>query len=307
MLAVSHLRKRYASLVAVDDVSLQVQRGKILGLLGPNGAGKTTTIRMIVDIVKPDSGTITFDGIPFNENIRNLMGYLPEERGLYRKSRLQNTILHFARLKGLSDSEAARRSQEWLDRLNLWQYQYLRIDELSKGNQQKVQFIVSILHDPQLIILDEPFSGLDPVNQIVLKDILLDLKRQNKAIILSTHQMDDAEKLCDEICLINHGKVVLDGNLSSIKNGYGKNSIHLEFDGDGTFLRSLSTVKKALVYEHFAELVLDSNAAPTSLLQEISRNIEIRKYERSQPSLQSIFLEIVSKDGGSLHEQTKVG
>ncbi len=206
-----NLRKQYANVVAVDDVSLQVEAGRIFGLIGPNGAGKTTTIRMILNIITPDKGTVTFDGAPFDRNIQNRIGYLPEERGLYKKNKLLDTILYFAGLRGMNGVGAKQKALEWLRRFNLEAYAKRKVEELSKGNQQKAQFIISILHDPEYIVLDEPFSGLDPVNQIVLKDILKDLKQQGKAIIFSTHQMDSAEKLCDEICLINRGKIVLEG------------------------------------------------------------------------------------------------
>src|ERR1041385_1049620 len=225
MLNASHLRKQYATVLAVDDVSLSVERGKILGLLGPNGAGKTTTIRMILNIIQPDAGSITFEGRPFDESMRNRIGYLPEERGLYRKNKLLNTIVYFASLRGIETDEAKRRAYDWLKRFDLLSYYDRKVEELSKGNQQKVQFIISILHNPQLVILDEPFSGLDPINQILLKDILLELKQQGKAVIFSTHQMDQAEKLCDTICLINRGNVVLEGELREVKQRFGKNSV----------------------------------------------------------------------------------
>jgi ABC-2 type transport system ATP-binding protein len=293
VLQVAHLRKEFATVVAVDDVSLDVQRGEILGLLGPNGAGKTTTIRTVLNIIQPDAGTITFDGKPFDESIRNSIGYLPEERGLYRKSKLLNTILYFASLKGIDFSEGKRRAYEWLKRFDLLNYYERKVEELSKGNQQKVQFIIAILHDPELMILDEPFSGLDPINQIILKDILLELKQRGKAIIFSTHQMDQAEKLCDRICLINKGKVVLDGGVNEVKSRYGKNTVRIEYDGDGTFLSSVPSVKSAHVYENFAELILTSDCRPPDLLRDLASKLEIRKFETAEPSLNSIFLDVV--------------
>ena len=296
MLKVSHLRKEYATVVAVDDVSLRAGRGEILGLLGPNGAGKTTTIRMILNIIQPDAGTITFDQKPFCDETRDIIGYLPEERGLYRKNKLLNTILYLARLKGIDDGEAKRRAYHWLQRFDLLSYYERRVEELSKGNQQKVQFITAILHDPQLVILDEPFAGLDPVNQILLKDILLELKAQGKAIIFSTHQMEQAEKLCDSICLINAGKVVLEGALHEVKGRFGKNTVHIEFEGDGSFLSSVPLVRTAQVYENFAELVLAEDHREHNLLRELSQKLDIRKYEMVQPSLNAIFLDLVGRD-----------
>ena len=296
MLNVSKLRKQYSTIVAVDDVSLSVQRGQILGLLGPNGAGKTTTIRMILNIIQPDAGMITYDGVPFGDAVRNLVGYLPEERGLYRKNKLLHAIIYFASLKGIAPDEAKRRAYEWLKRFDLLNYYDRKIEELSKGNQQKVGFIISILHNPQLVILDEPFSGLDPINQIMLKDILQELKQQGKAIIFSTHQMDQAEKLCDVICLINKGKVVLDGSLQEVKQRYGKNTIQMIYDGDGSFLHTLPAIKTAHVYENYAELVLNPDTEHDHLLVNLAERLNIRKFERVEPSLNAIFLELVGAD-----------
>ncbi|MBI5475930.1 MAG: ATP-binding cassette domain-containing protein [Ignavibacteriales bacterium] len=293
MLKATNLRKEFSTVVAVDNVSLDAERGKILGLLGPNGAGKTTTIRMILNIIQPDSGSITFDGKLFTEEMRDLLGYLPEERGLYKKNKLLNTILYFASLKGIDPKEGKRRAYKWLEKFDLLTAYDRKIEELSKGNQQKVQFITSIIHEPDLIILDEPFSGLDPVNQITLKDIMLDLKHAGKAVIFSTHQMDQAEKLCDDICLINKGKVVLEGDLAGVKSGYGKNSIRIEYDGDAKILSSNSAFSASQIYENYAELVLAESAQPHLVLREISQVLNIRKFETTEPSLNSIFLNMV--------------
>ncbi len=300
MLNVSHVRKQYATVLAVNDVSLTVERGSIVGVLGPNGAGKTTTIRMILNIIQSDAGSITFDGVPFNESIRNRIGYLPEERGLYRKNKLLPTILYFAGLRGIEQSEAKRRAYDWLKRFDLLTYYDKKVEELSKGNQQKVQFITSILHDPELVILDEPFSGLDPLNQILLKDILIELKQRNKAIIFSTHQMDQAEKLCDTISLINRGTVVLEGDLLEVKQRHGKNSVHIEFEGNGSFLSSLPSVKTAQVYENYAEIVMQENAAPNQLLTAVAEKLNVRKFEYVEPSLNSMFIDVVGRVPESL-------
>lgn len=297
MLQVSHLRKQYSSVLAVDDVSLECGAGEMLGLLGPNGAGKTTSIRMILNIITPDAGSVRFNGGPFEESVRNIVGYLPEERGIYRKNRLLNTILYFASLKGLDAGTARRRAHEWLDRFSLLGYVDRRVDELSKGNQQKVQFIIAILHDPSLMFLDEPFSGLDPINQILLKDILMELKQQGKAIIFSTHQMDQAEKLCDAICLINKGRVVLDGSLPEIKARYGTNSVRIDYDGDGSFLSRHPAVQTAHVYENYAELIIAPAHKPSAVLRDIAGRLDIRKFETIQPSLNAIFLDLVGGDG----------
>lgn len=293
MLKADKLRKQFTTVVAVDDVSLEVQRGAIFGLIGPNGAGKSTTIRMLLNITKPDSGTIAYDGKPFSASIRNTIGYLPEERGLYKKNGVLDTVVYFASLRGMDYAAAKRLAMQWLERFNVQSYANRKVEELSKGNQQKVQFITSILHDPELIVLDEPFSGLDPVNQIVMKDILKELKQQNKAVILSTHQMENAEKLCDEICLINRGRVVLEGTVKQVKQQFGTNSLHLEYIGDGTFLSQLPYVSKATVYENFAELSLKEAVTGNTVLASLTDKLEIRKMEFVEPSLNSIFLEVV--------------
>lgn len=295
MLKVENLKKTFSNVVAVDGVSFEVERGEILGLLGPNGAGKTTTIRVILDIIKPDRGTIKFDGKEIDDEIKSKIGYLPEERGLYRKTRVMETILYFAELKGLDRKTAFERAKYWLKRFELAERANSRIEELSKGNQQKVQIIISILHDPELVILDEPFAGLDPVNQELLKNILLELKGKNKAIIFSTHQMDQAEKLCDSICLINKGKLVLSGSLSEVKSKFGRNTIHIEFDGDGEPLKNLSGVKKIDIYSNYAEITLEMGVSPSEILKEIMKYMDLKKFEVKEPSLHSIFIDVVSQ------------
>ncbi len=303
MLKVSNLRKEYDTVVAVDDISLEVRRGELFGLLGPNGAGKTTTIRNVLNIIKPDAGTITFDGKLWSPEMWNLIGYLPEERGLYKKSKIINTILYFASLKAIAEKEARPLAEYWLERFDLKNSGNRKVEELSKGNQQKVQLITAILHKPQLLILDEPFTGLDPVNQILLKDILLELRRQNIAIVFSTHQMDQVEKLCDNICLINKGKVVLDGALRDVKKKYGTNSIRLEYEGDGTFLKHLPNVKRADVYQNYAELELVNIQKSGELLSKLGGLQDLRKYEIVEPSLQSIFVNVVGMPEPEQHPE----
>ena len=293
MLHVQNLRKVFSSVVAVDDVSFEVQRGEIFGLLGPNGAGKTTTIRAILNILLPDAGKITFDGEPFTDKTRNLVGYLPEERGLYRKSKVLDTILYFAELRGLLRAEAKARALRWLERFGLADRVNGKVEELSKGNQQKVQFILSVIHNPALMILDEPFSGLDPVNQILFKDVFQELRADGKAVIFSTHQMDQAERLSDSLCLINQGRVVLGGSVREVKKRYGTNSLHIEFEGDGEFLRSLPGVRRSIVYGNAAELDLDGEIQVSSLIAELNGKLALRKVELREPSLQAIFLQTV--------------
>ncbi len=299
MLTVSHLRKEYTNVLAVDDVSFRVGQGEIFGLLGPNGAGKTTTIRIVLKILEADAGSITYDGKPFSAATRNLMGYLPEERGLYRKSKLLDTIVYFAGLRGVPRGRAKAEAWRWLERLDLKQYAHAKVEELSKGNQQKVQVICAVMPDPQLVILDEPFSGLDPVNQMVLKDLLLELKQRGKGVIFSTHQMEQAEKLSDSLCLIHRGRVVLDGSVRDVKQSYGANSLHLEFEGDGIFLKSLPGVNKAMIYANSAELDLDAGTSIRDILPVINEKLELRKFERREPSLESIFLRLVGGNGAA--------
>jgi len=293
MLTVTNLRKEFENVVAVDGVSLQVRRGELFGLLGPNGAGKTTTIRTVLNIIQPDSGRITFDGRPFTPEMWNIIGYLPEERGLYRKSKIINTILYFAALKGISANEAKPLARQWLERFELTDAANRKVEELSKGNQQKIQLICALIHRPQLLILDEPFSGLDPVNQILLKDILMELRGHNIAIVFSTHQMEQVEKLCDNICLINKGREVLGGALVDIKKKYGSNSVHLEYDGDGAFLKNIKFVQRADVYQNYAELELTDIGKSNELLSTVNGKIALRKFEIVEPSLNSIFINVV--------------
>jgi len=293
VLAARDLRKEFATVVAVDGVSFEIQPGEIFGLLGPNGAGKTTTIRIILNILEPDAGTVRYNGMPFSSAMRDRIGYLPEERGLYRKSKLIDTILYFAELRGMKRGTARVEANRWLERAGLMAYRDRKVEELSKGNQQKVQFITSIIHNPSLVVLDEPFSGLDPVNQILLKDIFQEMKQAGKAIVFSTHQMDQAEKLSDALCLINRGKVVLGGTVRDVKKRYGTNSLHVEFEGDGGFMKSLPGVRRAILYENAAELDLAPDARTQDLLGAMNAKVELRKFEILEPSLQSIFIQAV--------------
>jgi ABC-2 type transport system ATP-binding protein len=297
MLKVENLRKEFDTVVAVDGISLEVQRGELFGLLGPNGAGKTTTIRTILNIIKPDGGSITFDGKPFIKEMWNIIGYLPEERGLYRKNKIINTILYFSSLKGVPSAAAKRQAWYWLERFGLKNDGYRKIEELSKGNQQKIQLIIALQHQPQLLILDEPFTGLDPVNQVLLKDVLLELRRTDAAIIFSTHQMEQVEKLCDHICLINKGKQVLGGALADIKQQYGSNAIRLEYDGNGEFLKTLPLVRTADVYQNYAELELVDIGRSSEFFAEVNDRLQVRKFEIVEPSLNSIFINVVGGPG----------
>jgi ABC-2 type transport system ATP-binding protein len=293
MLNVSNLRKEFDGIVAVDDISLEVRSDSMFGFLGPNGAGKTTTIRTILNIIKPDRGAITFDGKPFHPDMWNTIGYLPEERGLYRKSKIVHTIQYFASLKGIDEREAKKRALVWLERFGLQDRINAKVEELSRGNQQKIQLIISILHKPRLLILDEPFAGFDPVNQILLKDILLELRKEGVAIIFSTHQMEQAEKLCDDILLINKGKMVVSGQIAEVKKRYGKNSVRLEYDGEGGFLQRLKGVRKSDIYQNYAELELEPRTTTNEIIEQVTPHVQLKKFELLEPSLNSIFIEAV--------------
>jgi|WetSurMetagenome_2_1015567.scaffolds.fasta_scaffold179583_2 ABC-2 type transport system ATP-binding protein len=295
MLTASNLRKEFDSVVAVDDVSFSINRGEIFGLIGPNGAGKTTTIRIILNILEADRGTVTYDGKPFSDAVRNVIGFLPEERGLYKKSTVMDTILYFAELRGMKRSDARIRASAWLDRFGLNDRSDRKVEELSKGNQQKVQFVATIINDPALVVLDEPFSGLDPVNQIVFKEVFAELRGSGKAVVFSTHQMDQAERLSDTLCMINRGRVVLDGSVNDVKKRYGRNSVHVEFDGDGSFMKSLPGVKTARVDANAAELELTPDAKIPALITAMNGKVELRKFALVEPSLESIFIQIVGE------------
>src|SRR6267378_966115 len=239
-----HVTKSFGEFTAVSDLSLAVRGGRIYGLLGPNGAGKTTTIRMIVNITAPDSGRITVFGQQITPELQDRIGYLPEERGLYKKMRVGEQLKFFAALKNVAAKEAGQRVDRWLARLKLAEWKDKKSSELSKGMQQKVQFITAITHEPELLILDEPFSGLDPVNVEVLKEIILELKSAGKTIIFSTHQMEVAEKICDDICLINRSRKVLEGSIRAVKRGFARNAVSLRVSGGEAVLADRGLVTK---------------------------------------------------------------
>ncbi|MBE0644529.1 MAG: ATP-binding cassette domain-containing protein [Bacteroidetes bacterium] len=295
MLEVHKLRKDFTGIRAVDDVSFSVKEGQIFGLIGPNGAGKSTTIRMIMDIIQPDAGRVSIDGQPMNEGLKNIIGYLPEERGLYRKNKLSHVIAYFGGLKGLRSDEALEKARPLLEHFSLTHYENRNVEELSKGNQQKVQFIIAILHEPRLLVLDELFSGLDPVNQVLMKDALLQLKSDNRAIIFSTHQMDQAEKLCDELMMIDKGRTVLHGAPSAIKQHYGKNALHVEFTGDGGFLRDMPGVRSIDLAQNYAEIELEDDVRTNTIIETMLPRLALHHVARIEPSLQSIFIDIVGQ------------
>ena len=289
------VRKCYDDFVAVDNLSLSIQPGKIYGLLGPNGAGKTSTLRMIIGIIVPDSGQITVFGEPLTRQHKDRFGYLPEERGLYKKMKVLEHVLFLAQLKGLSGPEALKRARTWFDRFELSAWTGEKVEELSKGMQQKVQFIGAILHDPELIVMDEPFSGLDPASTVLLKDVLLELAKSGKTILFSTHGMDQAEKLCHSICLINHGRAVLEGDLNQIKASYGNCNVQIKYDGDAHFLQESRLVQSFNDYGNYVEVRLAPGADFQELLKLASAGARLSKFEVMEPSLEEIFIDAVSK------------
>jgi len=300
--------KRFEEHVAVRDLSLQVPRGSVYGLLGPNGAGKTTTIRMILDVIAPDAGTISIFGAPHDSpGVLDRVGYLPEERGLYKKMQVRRVLLFLAELKGVGVRDASTRIDEWLDRFSLRtaekDWGAAKVDELSRGMQQKVQFIATLLHDPDLVILDEPFSGLDPINAQALKDAVVELKRRGKTVIFSTHVMENAEKMCDSVCIIARGEKVLDGTVTAVRQEHGGRNVALSLvdgaqNGVGAILRDASLVKKLDENNRFFEVELAPGADPQSLLRRlIDAGAGIERFELVQPSLHQIFIQRVGASG----------
>ena len=284
--------KAYENKVAVSDLSLSIEAGQMFGLLGPNGAGKTSSIRMMMGITVPDSGSIILFDKPFARNSLEQVGYLPEERGLYKKMKVLDQLIFFGQLHGLTGDEAQKRALAWAGRMEIADALPKRTEELSKGMQQKIQFIATLLHDPRLIVMDEPFSGLDPVNAVLVEQTLLELKSQGKAILFSTHRMDQVEKLCDSICLINNGKAVLAGNLRQIKAGYERNHVIVEFEGNSAFLNS-DEVAQAKNFSGHAEITLKPNGDAQKLLHEAAAVATIYRFELVEPSLEEIFIQTV--------------
>jgi len=287
--------KSYGDFVAVNDLSLAIQPGGIYGLLGPNGAGKTSTLRMIIGIIVPDSGQISVFGEALNHAHKDSFGYLPEERGLYRKMKVSEQLVLLGQLKGLTGDEATRRTRTWCERFELTAWTGKKVEELSKGMQQKVQFIGAILHDPKLIIMDEPFAGLDPANAVVLKDVLLELAKNGTTILLSTHRMDQVERLCQSICLINHGRAVLEGDLNQIKARYGRSNVQIKYDGDACFLQEPRLVKSFNDYGNYVEVRLAPGADAQEFLRLASSSARLSKFEVMEPSLEEIFIDVVGK------------
>jgi ABC-2 type transport system ATP-binding protein len=291
---VSNVNKTFGGTRVVDNLSFRIDSGEILGLVGPNGAGKTTTIRMLMDIIKPDSGEIKILGEPINEETKNKVGYLPEERGLYKKLSITDSLVYLAALKGVDRSTAEARAEKLLKTVNMYSHRHKKTDELSHGMGQLVQFIATILHEPELIIFDEPFIALDPVNTQLLKDLIAEQKKQGKTIILSTHMMNQVEELCDRVLMINKGKAVLYGHLSEIKVKYRNNSVFLVADRIPENLPGVTGKKD---HNEFVELFLNGNVTPQELLSTlVEKKVNVSKFDISTPSLNEIFIQ-VAKEG----------
>jgi ABC-2 type transport system ATP-binding protein len=290
------ISKSYDKKVAVEQLSFRIEPGTMFGLLGPNGSGKTSSIRMMIGITRPDAGTVKLFGKPFERQSLERVGYLPEERGLYKKMHVLDQLIFLGELHGLSAATARKRALDWCERLEITEAIPKKTEELSKGMQQKIQFIATLLHEPELIIMDEPFSGLDPINASLMQDTLMDLRREGKAILFSTHRMDQVEKMCDAICVISGGKQVLAGGMREIKQRYPNNRVKIEFDGSDSFLKHAS-VASAKNWGNHAEITLKDGDDAQALLAAAIKVAKIRRFEVSEPTLEQIFIEKVGAGG----------
>ena len=284
--------KAYENKVAVNNLSLSIESGQMFGLLGPNGAGKTSSIRMMMGITIPDSGSVNLFGKPFERQSLDHVGYLPEERGLYKKMKVLDQLIFFGQLHGIAAEDARKRGTEWARRMEIADALDKKTEELSKGMQQKIQFIATLLHDPGLIVMDEPFSGLDPVNAVLVERTLLELKDEGRAILFSTHRMDQVEKLCDAICLIHGGRAVLSGKVREVKSRYKRDHVIVEFEGSPSFLKS-DEVAEAKNFSGHAEIRLKPQGNAQKLLQEAAAVATIYRFELVEPSLEEIFIRAV--------------
>lgn len=297
-LKVEHINKWFGQLHVIQDLSMEVREGSLFGFLGPNGAGKTTTMRMILDILRPDSGSVTWNGTDVREVPRRDWGYLPEERGLYPKVGVEEQLLFLARLHGLSKSAARQYLDEWLERFQITAYRKWKVEELSKGNQQKIQFLATILHDPQILIMDEPFSGLDPVNANILKDAFLEMHRRGKTIIFSTHQLEQVEELCEDVLIIDKGQTIISGSVRDVKHQHGSNVVHLKLDNDpeALWLDALEGVRVTKRRQDYIEMQIQSELNPNLIVEAALRHGGIiNRFELAEPSLTDIFIEHVGK------------
>jgi ABC-2 type transport system ATP-binding protein len=296
-LVVEHIHKSFAQVHVIKDLSMEVKEGSIFGFLGANGAGKTTTMRMILDILRPDSGRITWNGTDAREVPRRNWGYLPEERGLYPKVRVEEQLLFLARLHGLGKSAARKHLDEWLERFQITQYRNTKVEALSKGNQQKIQFLATILHDPLILIMDEPFSGLDPVNANILKEAFVEMRRRGKTLIFSTHQLEQAEELCEDVLIINKGEAVIAGSVREVKRQHGRNVARLKLDNDpeAPWLDTLQGVQVTKRRQDYIEMQIQAHLNPNLIIEAALRHGGIiSRFELTEPSLTDIFIEHVA-------------
>jgi ABC-2 type transport system ATP-binding protein len=301
-----HVRKAYDTKIAVADLSFTIEPGSMFGLLGPNGSGKTSTIRMMIGITVPDSGTVKLFGQPFHRDLLKRVGYLPEERGLYKKMKVMEQLIFLGQLHGLDATTSSKRAHLWCEKMEITEAIPKKTEELSKGMQQKIQFISTLLHEPDLIIMDEPFSGLDPVNAVLLMDTLLDLRKQGRTILFSTHRMDQVEKLCDNICLIHNSELVLSGSVREIKSRYPSNHVLINFTGDASFLNH-PAIEAAKNYEGHAEIKLREGADAQSLLTAaVQQGTRITRFEVMEPTLEEIFIEKVTERSSQSNQGEKI-
>jgi len=294
-ITVSHISKSFGDVKAVNDVTFDVYPGEIFGLLGPNGAGKTTSIRMMLDIFRPESGEITLFGGKMNESMKNRIGYLPEERGLYKDLKLEQTLVFLATLKGMNEKSAKTELMNWLKRFDLYEHRQKKIQDLSRGMQQKAQFIATLIHDPDLIVVDEPFSGLDPINTRLVKKIILEQCESGKTIIMSTHQMHQVEALCNRIVLIDSGRTVLYGEVDKIKHKFAGNAVTLAGEGDFGNIRGVVETRRENGAYH---LLLDAATSPQDIFRALALrdDVHIDRFEIDEPSLDDIFITVVQGD-----------
>ncbi len=297
MIEVREISKSFGDIKAVDSLSLSIPEGVVYGVLGPNGAGKTTTLRIILGILKPEEGDVEIMGKPVDVSVLSKVGYLPEERGLYPKEKVIDVLTYLGELKGLSSSESRKRAMDYLEEFGLSSRANSKIEELSKGMQQKLQFISVLLHDPLILILDEPFSGLDPINAEILREKIMQERAKGKTIVFSTHILEQAEKMCDYVALISRGKKVVDGKLSEIKAKYGKRTLKIEFEGDGEAIKEVPHSSLRL-YERFAELETDLEV--NDVLRLLLDRVKIQRVERTEPSLNQIYISLVGGKGEDL-------
>ena len=289
------VRKKFGDFVAVNDISLRVPRGSIYGFLGPNGAGKTTTIRMMMSIFYPDAGSISILGEPNSESIKDKLGYLPEEKGLYKNMKALDHVAYFGRLKGMSNADARSKGRQLLERFGLGEWLETKCKALSKGMGQKVQLLSTLMHDPELVILDEPFSGLDPVNTEVVREIILQMKRDNKTVIFSTHVMEQAEQICDHVVLINKGRVLIDGPITKVRST-GGNTVQLDYEGDGHVVQGIRGVSRVNDAGKHAEFVLAPGHDPDDILKQLVGKVKVRRFDTREASLHEIFVRNVGAD-----------